>query len=331
MAKQRYAKAGPIGGALIRKVIAALRPHFSLPLSSDILVSVSAGSDSTALAHLLVHLGRRLVPKHRIRLVHVNHGWRGEASVSDEQWLRALAKRWEVPITVHRGPLPQDGVSWEAQAREFRQRVYASRTEELGLASPRVFTAHHADDLAETLLWRLLTGAAQTHGGGIQEVTEFEVRPLLRVRKQVLLDYLQECEQGFCVDATNFEERFLRSQMRARLMPELERLFPQAVNHLVQAGLQAQAKGRRKQLVPEHLGPDPLGKDDLLASSAEMFQMLGIRPKRAYFQALEQGSEVQLAGQWRLYPLAQSQGSGERNKPPCAVVQSKEKWILEKI
>src|SRR4051812_45912614 len=89
-----YPKPGPVGGRLIRTMIATLREAgVVLPITSDILCAVSGGADSLALAHLLAHYGRRIVPRPReqLTLLHINHGWRGRASNADARFVADCA------------------------------------------------------------------------------------------------------------------------------------------------------------------------------------------------------------------------------------------------
>src|SRR5271167_2083638 len=101
---QAYPKPRETGGQLIREVVRSLRMQkFKLPLgdiTSHILIAVSGGADSIALAHLLIQYGRRVVSRDAIRILHVNHGWRGAESDRDEQLVRAFARKMGVPFSV---------------------------------------------------------------------------------------------------------------------------------------------------------------------------------------------------------------------------------------
>jgi tRNA(Ile)-lysidine synthase len=291
-----YPKPGPMGGRLIRRAIARLREAgVRVPLDSHILIAVSGGSDSIALGHLLARYGRRVVARERIELVHFNHGWRGAESDADEAHVRAAARRWGVKCRVIRLKKPGKKAEkgWEAFAREDR----VSRLERLAAKHGAiVLTAHHADDLAETLVWRLFTGAAGTHGGGILARDGCFVRPLLGIRKRELARYLVEEGETWREDSTNSGGRFLRSRMRVELMPLIETLFPRAVEHLVALGLGAQGQGREGAAHPD-------------AELAAFFGTLGLRMKRTHWQALDghaerlpgpKARELQLPGGWLL-------------------------------
>ena len=231
-ASSNYPKPGKVGGRLIREVIAFLREYkIQLPIDSHILIGTSGGSDSIGLAHLIVHYGRRIISRDRITLLHINHGWRGAESEQDEKFVKDLGHQWKVPVIVHhlKGPPQEPGSSWEEGSAKSGKSIFL---EEAARLNAQVLTAHQADDLAETFLWRLFTGAAQTHGGGVAVQHDVEIRPFLKTRKKIIESYLQEEQMTFRVDPTNHSGRFLRSRMRQELMPQVESIFPKAIEHV---------------------------------------------------------------------------------------------------
>lgn len=296
-----------VGGSLIRKLIAEFRANrVDLPINSHILIAVSGGVDSLALAHLLLKYGRRVVDPTRIQLLHINHGWRAAESDADAQFVQKFANRWGVPLLGHRlkPPTPADlkGASWEDAARRSRKNIYEKEATHRGA---KILTGHQADDLAETLLWRIFTGAVDSHGGGIAFAHGAEIRPLLNVRKDELKAYLKEERQAWREDATNAAGRFLRSRMRLTLMPEIEKLFPRAVEHLVRLAQQAsQAESSESSQNQNHF--EALGA---------LFSATGIRMRRAHWDALKKNPvRLTLPGGWRLSKHS---------------VDGAERWVLE--
>lgn len=283
-----YPKPGPRGGRLIRQVIAFLRSQECvLPYSSHILIGVSGGIDSVGLAHLLIHYGRRIVPLKQITLIHINHRWRAEESDQDEDFVRRLSKKWGVPLITRRlkPPLASSGKSWEEEARESRKKIFKIEGKK---KKALVLTAHHLDDLAETVIWRLFTGAIETHGGGILFQHGVELRPFLQVRKMEIQDYLKEVGQDYREDSTNVSERFLRARMRLRLMPEIENLFPRAIQHLGTFALQSQKAN------PSLSAPSESSLIDFL------FDATGLKLRRAHFNLIKKKGVLDLPGGWRL-------------------------------
>jgi tRNA(Ile)-lysidine synthetase-like protein len=310
ISKTAYPKPGPSGGRLIRQVIAELRAEgLQLPTTSHILIAVSGGSDSLALAHLLARYGRRVAPRGKLVLLHVNHGWRGAESEADERFVRRCAERWGVRFVGRRLKLrAAPGESWEHEARELRKAVFAAEARK---RRALVLTAHQADDLAETLLWRLFTGAAATHGGGIVRRHGVELRPLLGVRKRELQAYLFEERVAWREDSTNSAGRFLRSRLRREVLPAIERLFPRAVEHLVTQALAAQ-RARRPGAEREEAFSALFGVASQRLRRAH-WRWVGLEPPGA--SGSKPSSRITLAGGWTL--VRQRLGGRFR-------------WILEK-
>ncbi len=274
-----YPKPGETGGGLIRELISFLRTNADLAEtgagsigsqilrgSGPVVLAVSGGSDSLALAHLLVHYGRKVVDRSRLRILHIDHGWRGAESEADAAYVERLAAEWVIPYTGAKLKKPKTGGrSLEDLARRQRLEVFEKQ------AADFILTAHTADDLAETLIWRLARGESLTHGGGIAVRYGRMFRPLLFARKERLTRYLKEEKVVWREDRTNHEGRFLRSKMRQSLMPEFERLFPRGVENLAELALQAQ---RRAQLLSEDLDASTLvGAEGLVGGVRDVMKM----------------------------------------------------------
>jgi tRNA(Ile)-lysidine synthase len=309
---QAYPKPGETGGRMIREVIRFLRTQkFELPISSHILIAVSGGADSMALADLMIRYGRRVVDREKIRILHVNHGWRGEESDADERRVRAFAKSMGVPFSFKRAkPLNEarpdgsapfnnsKGRSLEDLARDQRKSFFDAMSRKYRAPA---LTAHHGDDLAETVLWRIMTGAAKTHGAGITFQHGCELRPFLTIRKDEIYSYLKEENISWGEDRTNFEGRFLRSRIRLELMPVLRSVFPQAAEHLMKLGLDAQSEGQ-----------DPANPAEVLLRVAETVGH--VRTRRVHRDLVKSwAKEIHLPGGWKL--------KCERNNT---------RWVLEK-
>lgn len=224
----RYPSPQKTGGKLIREVIRSLRESgFQLPLTSHILCGISGGSDSTAMGVLLSKYGRKIISPEQIVFVHVNHGWRGVESDRDELFVRDLAKSLGVGFLSSRLKTQSvPGESLEDLARRDRKQAFREWSKKQGSAP--VFTAHTADDVFETQIWRFFTGAWRTHGEGIRSIHENEVRPLLRVTRTELQAFLEEEGVKWREDQSNFDRRFLRARIRHDLIPVLSGLFPGA-------------------------------------------------------------------------------------------------------
>ena len=190
-----------------------------LPVGARVLVAVSAGRDSTALACVLAALREAL--DLTLMLGHVDHGWRGpEAAAADRAAVEALASRLGVPAHFA-GPPPEDLPRDENGARRFRYRALSAMARDEGLT--HVATGHHAGDQAETLLMRLLRGSGPTGLAGIPPTRPLEpggltvVRPLLEAEPRALEAYLRALDIDWVEDVTNQDLSRDRAAVRVRL------------------------------------------------------------------------------------------------------------------
>lgn len=210
-----------------------------------LLIAVSGGLDSVCLAHLLHGLAARLGIDHH--LAHVDHGLRPE-SAEDAAFVARLAAAWAAPFHQTRldpARLRSDPTGLEAAARQARYAFLRSVAREIAPAdqTPVIATAHHADDQAETVIFRLLSGSG-VHGlAGMRWVTEWPmddavnvavriVRPMLGVRRSQLLSYAQRWGLSWREDATNQDVILARNRLRRLVLPQLEMLNPAAVESI---------------------------------------------------------------------------------------------------
>jgi tRNA(Ile)-lysidine synthase len=195
-----------------------------------VLAAVSGGPDSVALAHMLWRYvtagagrdaaGRRLV------LSHVNHGVRPEAE-TEETLVRELGRRLGAPVLVRRFDAKayarERGLSFQAAAREWR---YACWREDMAAEGcTLIATAHHRDDQAETVLYRLLRGSGATGLAGIWPERDGIIRPLLGVSKEDLLAYCAAENLPYAVDASNLTAAYDRNRIRLELLPFLREKY----------------------------------------------------------------------------------------------------------
>jgi tRNA(Ile)-lysidine synthase len=196
-----------------------------------VLVAVSAGVDSTVLAHALADLAAAYDLE--IIVGHVNHGLRGAESDRDEAAVRVLAADCGVPVEVTRvdpqalrsGVSSRDRLTLQEAARTLRYRALREMAQQL--AATQIATAHHADDQAETVLMRLLRGTGPDGLGGIPERSPdgVVVRPLLRVSRQAIEGFAQERHLLWREDASNECDDYTRNRLRRHWLPALRDEF----------------------------------------------------------------------------------------------------------
>lgn len=196
---------------------------------AGLLVAVSGGVDSVVLLHLL----GRLAPGLGLRLTaaHLDHGLRGSESAADAAFVAEVCERLNVPLlsarrTVRRRP----GESLQAAARRVRYRFLFAAARRAGAQA--VATAHHADDLAETVLLRLLAGAGSAGLAAMARPRPGLLRPLLIHPKAELIAYAAARGLAFREDASNADPKYARNRLRAEVLPVLAAVQPNIVGAL---------------------------------------------------------------------------------------------------
>lgn len=198
-----------------------------------VIVAVSTGVDSMALLDLLQRLpaGRRP----RLLVAHVNHELRDQSTV-EEAYLTDYCRQAGLSLRVAHWPKedhPEHGV--EEAARHFRYAFFKRLLTEYHAAA--VVTAHHANDLTETMLMKMTRGGQLDQLIGIRDQRPLGrgklVRPLLPFTKAELYRYARARGLKWFEDQTNQELTVARNRYRHQIIPALERENPQLITHLL--------------------------------------------------------------------------------------------------
>lgn len=235
---------------MLNRIQKFIDSHRLLDRSELHLVGLSGGADSVALLLILRKLG------YQVEAAHCNFHLRGEESDRDENFVKDLCARLNVPLhLIHfdtQSYAEQHQVSIEMAARDLRYGYFRELCKDISAAD--VCIAHHCDDAVETLLMNLLRGAG-IHGlTGIRPKNDFVRRPLLCINRREIVDYLDSIGQTYVTDSTNLEADVLRNKVRLRVLPLLEEIAPGAAanidktaNYLCEAEKVFQAEIYREQ------------------------------------------------------------------------------------
>lgn len=199
------------------------------------LVAVSGGPDSVALAALSAAVSRRRSPAAVDPVIgHVDHGLRPE-SVQEAHLVRHIAEMLELPSVERRVEVKSSGDGIAAAAREARYAALLDMANEVQATA--VLTAHHAEDQAETVVLAMARGSgigglagmpfARPLGGDIALV-----RPLLSVGHAELASLVHECGLRSCQDPGNKDPRSPRAIARHEILPRLEDIHPGATRRI---------------------------------------------------------------------------------------------------
>jgi tRNA(Ile)-lysidine synthase len=182
-----------------------------------VLIAVSGGPDSTALLLMAAEWAKRR-GKTRIEAATVDHGLRPE-SANEAKAVAALCARLGLGHRVLQWKGVKPTSRLQERAREARYRLLVDHAKAIG--ADAVMTAHHADDQAETVLFRLLRGSGVAGLRGMDSITERDgmtiARPLIALKKRDLIAFANARGAPFIDDPSNVDPRFARTRLRALL------------------------------------------------------------------------------------------------------------------
>ena len=192
-----------------------------LKITDKIVIGVSSGPDSMCLLNILVEIRKK--NNFDIIVVYINHKLRIESD-EEEHFLELYCKNNNLKFEkTSINSYPKSNI--EAYARKFRYEFYEKIIKKYH--ANYLMTAHHGDDLIETILMRLVRGSNLRGYQGISLLTiknnYFIVRPLLYVTKEQILAYLKENFIPYCIDKSNFSLDYTRNRYRLNVLPFLKK------------------------------------------------------------------------------------------------------------
>jgi tRNA(Ile)-lysidine synthase len=167
---------------------------------STYVIAVSGGVDSVALLDMMSRL-----PDHQLVIAHFDHGIR-EDSAQDAAFVRSLAKKYGVPFESRREELGPSASEEKARARRYHFLRSVAKKHD-----GKIVTAHHADDVVETIAINVKRG---TGWRGLAVLDSDIVRPLLDMSKDELREYAKRHQLEWREDSTNKSDVYLRNRIR---------------------------------------------------------------------------------------------------------------------
>ncbi|MEJ7619247.1 MAG: tRNA lysidine(34) synthetase TilS [Aquificaceae bacterium] len=208
---------------LLRKVVKLQRKKKLIPEDTSLLLAFSGGVDSVALALCMLELKDFLKLK-RLALAHINHQLRGDESYRDEAFCVEFAKEKGLEVFVERIEVKVNRENLESKARELRYKALEEVRQREGF--DLIATAHHLNDLVETVLLWLVRGAGREGLLGFEEKSDNIVRPLYLATREEIEDFVRSRGESWVEDSTNYDLRYTRNLIRHKVIPELKKINP---------------------------------------------------------------------------------------------------------
>ena len=225
-----------------------------------VICGVSGGADSVFLFYLLKELRELLHLE--LQVVHVHHGIRGQEADRDAEYVRKMCEQADVPFSLFYRRIPEEaaagGLTLEEAGRNARREVFreaaAGFWKEAGRNARRIVriaVAHHKNDLAESVLFRIARGTGVQGLAAMRPVSVLEdgdgvlprmelIRPLLGLSRQEIEAALRREGICWCEDSTNAEDDAVRNRIRHHILPAMEaEVNSAAVSHIAALAEQA--------------------------------------------------------------------------------------------
>lgn len=190
--------------------------------SEDILVlGVSGGPDSMFLLHILNKYKKDIGFK--IVVCHVNHNVRRESAKE-----KVFLENWCLNNNLVFESMKIEKYSddnFENEARTIRYQFFDEIVKKYG--ANYLMTAHHGDDLIETILMRIVRGSTLKGYSGFEKEVNLDgyklVRPLVFMTKEEIENYMDKHKIPYVIDKSNYKDKYTRNRYRHYVLPFLKK------------------------------------------------------------------------------------------------------------
>ncbi len=218
---------------MYRSFVDNIRSNGWIPEGRTVILGVSGGCDSM----VMLDLFRRLAVEMEIYpiVAHVNHGMRGAESDADEEFVRGIAVRHDLPFVLEtadmRGYARHHGLGEEDAGRRIRYEFFERLRKETDASV--IAVAHNANDQTETILMNLIRGTGLRGLAGMEVLRGNIFRPMLGVMRKEIEDYASEHGISYREDHTNFESVYRRNSIRNELLPLIRSKYNPSIEEAV--------------------------------------------------------------------------------------------------
>lgn len=198
--------------------------------NKTLAVAYSGGIDSQVLLNITYRLKDEL--SFDLIIIHVNYNLRGEDSTNDELFARDMAKKYNIEIYVKEiKPNSYNGKNIQLEARNDRYNFFEE------LHNKKIYDylliAHNKDDLAETIIYRMIKGAGTNVYKSLRDKKGYILRPILNFYRKDIEKYAKNNNLEHREDVSNKKNYYSRNKIRNLIIPMLEEINTNAKNNII--------------------------------------------------------------------------------------------------
>lgn len=191
-----------------------------IPNNTTIVIATSGGPDSMCLLSLIIKLKKE--KNFNIICAHVNHKLR-EESKEEAKMVKHFCTSNN--ITYEYSEIKKYQGNIENYARQYRYAFFEKIINKH--KAKYLLTAHHGDDLIETILMKIARGSNLDGFKGFSKISNRQnykiYRPLISVTKNEIMEYIIKKEIPYAIDKTNKEDKYTRNRFRKYIIPPLKK------------------------------------------------------------------------------------------------------------
>ena len=217
---------------IYKKVIDYIRENDLIREGDTIIEGVSGGADSVCLFRILEEYKKEFAFK--TVAVHVHHGIRNKSADKDMKFVEKLCEENQVELRTYKKNIPLICKITKESEEECGRRIRYEVFDEVcrSFDNAKIAVAHHMNDQAETVIFRIIRGSGVKGLTGMEAKRDNIIRPLLCLKREEIEQYLEECDQKYRMDETNGKIEYTRNYIRKKIMPKLESVRNNAVEHI---------------------------------------------------------------------------------------------------
>lgn len=223
----------------MEEIYEELRNKMNLKHNDTVIIAVSGGPDSMCLLNLLTILREEI--NINIVCAHVNHNVRKE-SKHEKTFVEEYCNSHSITFEYMKIKEYGDD-NFHNEARNKRYEYFNNMILKYG--AKYLFTAHHADDLIETILMRIVRGSTLRGYSGFSKKVKMDnyilCRPLIGIAKTEILKYCKFNGLKYVNDKSNQKDVYTRNRFRKYIVPlfkkedtKVEKKFIQFSNTLLE-------------------------------------------------------------------------------------------------
>lgn len=193
-------------------------------------VAYSGGIDSQVMLHIAYKLKKEL--EFNLIIIHLNYNLRGKQSKKDELFTRDTAKKYNLNIYVkeiEKGSYDKKNIQNEARKDRYNffEELYKKNIYDY------LLIAHNKDDLAETIIYRMIKGTGANVYKSLKKKNNYILRPMLDFYRKDIENYSMENNLKYREDSSNKKNKYARNKIRNLIIPMLETINERTKDNII--------------------------------------------------------------------------------------------------